>query len=161
MSEHLTDDARRRRAHATVDRVMSTLLAKDMAGFAGLWAPTGIMEFPFAPPGRPRRLDGADAVWEYVRDYTDHIDLRAITSETRHETQNPDVLVVEFSVEGLAVRTGRPYRMSYVAVIEVGAEGIVSYRDYWNPLAVAEALGADSELVAGSANAAAHQEARA
>ncbi|SHE95602.1 nuclear transport factor 2 family protein [Streptoalloteichus hindustanus] len=150
MSDHLSVDARRRRAHSTVDEALRLLLAKDMAGFAGLWAPNGTMEFPFAPAGRPRRLDGAAAVREYLRNYTDHLDVHAVTAQTRHETQNPDVLVVEFTVDGVAVRTGRPYQLSYVAVVEVGAEGIVSYRDYWNPLAAAEALGGLDELVGGT-----------
>ncbi|MHA6617871.1 hypothetical protein [Pseudonocardia sp. DLS-67] len=44
-----------------VDRALELLLAHDMAGFAGLWAADGTMEFPFAPDGYPRRLD--DTTW--------------------------------------------------------------------------------------------------
>jgi uncharacterized protein len=65
-----------------VDRAMDLLLAQDMAGFAALWAVDGTMEFPFAPEGYPQRLEGRAAVAEYLRDYTDHVDLRAITSRT-------------------------------------------------------------------------------
>src|SRR5688500_4636457 len=79
-----------------VDRAMELLLAHDMAGFAGLWAVDGTMEFPFASEGYPQRLDGRAAVTEYLRDYTDHVDLRAITSRTAHRTVDPEVVVVEF-----------------------------------------------------------------
>jgi ketosteroid isomerase-like protein len=34
------------------------LLAKDMAGYAGLWAVDGVMEFPFATADYPARLEG-------------------------------------------------------------------------------------------------------
>jgi ketosteroid isomerase-like protein len=131
-----------------VDRAMDLLLAHDMAGFAGLWAVDGTMEFPFAPAGYPQRLEGRAAVAEYLRDYTGHIDLRAITSRTLHQTVDPHVVVVEFEVDGTAVRTGRPYRMRYISVITVLDGEIAGYRDYWNPVAAAEALGGAEDLTA-------------
>jgi uncharacterized protein len=131
-----------------VDRAMDLLLAHDMAGFAGLWAVDGTIEFPFAPDGYPPRLEGRAAVAEYLRDYPEHVDLRAITSRTVHQTVDPDVVVVEFEVDGVAVRTRRPYRMRYVSVITVRGDEIVGYRDYWNPLAAAQALGGADELTA-------------
>lgn len=135
-------------ARDVVDRAMDLLLAHDMAGFAGLWAVDGTVEFPFAPDGYPQRLDGRAAVAEYLRDFTDHIDLHAITSRTVHQTLDPGVVVVEFEVDGTAVRTGRPYRMRYISVITVREGEILGYRDYWSPLAAAEALGGADELTA-------------
>ena len=105
-------------------------------------------------PGLPVRRTAArhayrdTAVAEYLRDYTDHVDLRAITSRTVHQTVDPDVVVVEFEVAGTAVRTGRPYRMRYIAVITVRDGEITGYRDYWSPLAAAEALGGAEDLTA-------------
>jgi ketosteroid isomerase-like protein len=131
-----------------VDRAMDLLLAHDMAGFAGLWAADGTIEFPFAPAGYPQRLEGRAAVAEYLRDYTDHVDLRAITSRTVHQTVDPDVVVVEFEVDGTAVGTGRPYRMRYISVITVRDGEITGYRDYWSPVAAAEALGGVEDLTA-------------
>jgi uncharacterized protein len=129
-----------------VDRAIDLLLAHDMAGFAGLWAVDGTMEFPFAPDGYPQRLDGRAAVTEYLRDYTDHVDVRAIPRRTVHRTLDPDVVVVEFEADGTAVRTGRPYRMRYISVITVREGEIAAYRDYWSPLAAAEALGGADQL---------------
>ncbi|MBD3007381.1 nuclear transport factor 2 family protein [Streptomyces sp. 5-10] len=116
------------------ERAKELLLDHDMMGFADLWAVDGTMEFPFAPPGRPRLLEGREAVREYVRDYPDHIDLRAVAHEVVHLTEDPDVLIVEFSMDAVAVGTGRPIRPGYVAVITVRDGEIASYRDYWNPL---------------------------
>jgi len=122
------------------ERARELLLAHDMRGFADLWAEDGTMEFPFAPPGWPRRLEGREAVREYVRDYTDHIDLRAVVHETVHRTADPGVLIVEFAVDAVAVPTGRPLRIDYVAVITVRDGEIASYRDYWNPLLLNDGL---------------------
>ncbi|MBO0681282.1 nuclear transport factor 2 family protein [Mycolicibacterium sp. S2-37] len=135
------DDERRRRANHTIDRALELLLAHDMTGFAMLWAPHGTMEFPFAGPGQPSRLDSRAAVLDYLAGYTEMLDVRNVIAQTRHQTLDPDTVVVEFDVEGVAVATQRPYLMRYIAVITVGDDGIVNYRDYWSPSAAADALG--------------------
>jgi uncharacterized protein len=155
VTEQLTDDARRRRAEDTVDRALDLLPAKDMAGFAALWAPDGTLEFPFAPPGYPARLDGRDAVRDYLAGYPDLVDVREIASRTRHATTDPDTVVVEFEAAGFSVATGAPYRLRYIAVITVTDAGIASYRDYWSPLDAARALGGDlDDLLAAFAGSA-------
>lgn len=136
-----------RSGNELVDRAMRLLLAKDMDGFADLWAVDGVMEFPFAPPGHPRP-EGREAVREHLRDYPDQVDLKAITYLRVHQTADPDVVIVEFQVDGVAVKTGRPYPMRYISVITTRDGEIVCYRDYWNPLAVASALGGLAEMAA-------------
>jgi uncharacterized protein len=148
----LTDDARRDRAHTTIDALQAALLAHDMDAFADQWAPNGSMTFPFAPPGWPR-LDGREAVREYLTGYTDNFDIRGIRHQIRHDTTNPDTVIVEFGVTGFALKTGRPYEMDYVAIITVGAEGITAYRDYWNALAAAAATGGVDDMIAAFTNA--------
>ncbi|MFI6173110.1 nuclear transport factor 2 family protein [Nocardia sp. NPDC051052] len=129
-----------------VDEALRLLLTKNMVGFAGLWAEQGSIEFPFAPPGYPSELTGRAAIEHYLRDYPEQLDVRAIDPPTVHVTADPEIVVVEFAAAGVAVRTGRPYRMRYIAVVTVRAGEIVHYRDYWNPLAAAEALGGAGEL---------------
>lgn len=138
-------EIRREHANAVIDRAMEMLLAHDMTGFAHLWAPHGTIEFPFAGPGQPARLDGRAAVADYLDGYTDTFDIRGITAQTRHQTLDPDTVVVEFEAAGVVVASQNPYSMRYVAVITVRADGIASYRDYWNPRAVDAALGIDAE----------------
>lgn len=133
-------------ASEVVDHALELLLAKDMAGFAGLWAETGVIEFPFAPPGYPPRVDGRAAVHEYLRGYPDLFDVREIADRVVHRTVDPEVVIAEFTASGTVVATGRPYRLRYIAVITVRAGEIRHYRDYWNPLAAAEAMGGSDEL---------------
>ncbi|GAA4532969.1 nuclear transport factor 2 family protein [Amycolatopsis samaneae] len=136
------------RPRELVEHALKLLLTKEMSAFAELWAEDGVLEFPFASPGYPSRLDGRAAVRAYLRDYPDIVDLRAITEQRVHETTDPEVVIAEFTAEGVVVRTGRPYRLSYVAVVTVRDGEIRHYRDYWSPLAAAQALGGADELTA-------------
>lgn len=131
-----------------VDQGIDLLLKHDMAGFAGLWAEDGVLEFPFAGPGYPKRVDGRDAIREYLRDYPNLLDIREVVAKTVHETADPAVVVVELTVAGMVVASGKPYELSYIAVITVEDGEIRHYRDYWSPLAAAEILGGVDELTA-------------
>jgi ketosteroid isomerase-like protein len=126
---------------AVFRRSVEFLLAKDMRGYLALWHEDAVAEFPFAPPASPRRLDGITAITDHLIDYPKKVAIARITHLTVHETTDPAVVVAEFGAAGTVVATGRPYEMSYVAVV-TGSEGkIIHYRDYWNPMVALEALG--------------------
>lgn len=124
-----------------VERALQLLLHHDMAAFADLWAEDGVLEFPFAQPGSPQRIDGRAAVRAYLRDYPDLLDVREVPERVVHRTEDPDVLIVEFTVNGVVVATDKPYTMRYIAVITVRDGEIQHYRDYWSPAAAAEIIG--------------------
>nr|WP_145488663.1 MULTISPECIES: nuclear transport factor 2 family protein [Streptomyces] len=114
------------------------LLDKDIPAWVALWAEDGLMEFPFAPDGRPRRLEGKEAIAAYMRPYPDHIDLHDFPDLRIHQTTEPETIVVEMRGVGRMVATGAPFDMTYIAVVTVRDGHFTSYRDYWNPLAVKE-----------------------
>ncbi|MFF1724808.1 nuclear transport factor 2 family protein [Streptomyces sviceus] len=114
------------------------LLDKNIPAWVDLWAEDGLMEFPFAPAGRPQRLEGKEAVAAYMRPYPDHIDLHDFPDLRIHQTTDPQTIVVEMRGVGRLVQTGAPFDMTYIAVVTVRDGRITSYRDYWNPLALQE-----------------------
>ena len=114
------------------------LLDKDIDAWTGLWSRDGVMEFPFAPPGWPARLEGREAVAAYMRHYPDHVDLRDFPELRIHQTTAPETIVAEMRATGRPVRTGGPFDMTYIAVVTVRDGLIVSYRYYWNPLGALE-----------------------
>ncbi|WP_199854823.1 nuclear transport factor 2 family protein [Streptomyces dioscori] len=118
-------------------RSLRMLLDKDIAAWVGLWDDQGVLEFPFAPEGWPKRLEGRAAVADYMRHYPDHIDLHDFPDLKIHETGEPGTIVVEMRGVGRVVETGKPFDMTYIAVVTVTGGLITHYRDYWNPLAVA------------------------
>ncbi|WP_067544332.1 nuclear transport factor 2 family protein [Nocardia crassostreae] len=131
---------------ALVEHALALLLDHDMAGFAGLWAVDGELEFPFAAADYPARIRGRAAIAGYLRDYPNILDIREIPERTVHETGDPEVVVVEFTAAGVVVATGRDYRLRYIAVITVRDAEIRHYRDYWSPLAAAEIMGGADAL---------------
>ncbi|WBQ07627.1 nuclear transport factor 2 family protein [Kribbella sp. CA-293567] len=114
------------------------LLNKAIPAWVDLWAEDGLMEFPFAPPGWPSRLEGREAIAAYMRSYPDHIDLQDIPDLQIHQTAAADTIVVEMRAVGRLVETGKPFEMTYIAVVTVQDGRFTSYRDYWNPLAILE-----------------------
>ncbi|WP_428935585.1 nuclear transport factor 2 family protein [Streptomyces sp. ACT015] len=114
------------------------LLDKDIPAWVALWAEDGLMEFPFAPDGWPRRLEGREAISAYMRHYPDHIGLHDFPDLRIHQTTDPRTIVVEMRGVGRLVESDAPFDMTYIAVVTVQEGLITSYRDYWNPLTVLE-----------------------
>ncbi|MEW2051441.1 nuclear transport factor 2 family protein [Streptomyces sp. NPDC005476] len=114
------------------------LLDKDIPAWVALWAEDGLLEFPFAPDGWPRRLEGKENIAAYMRQYPDHIDLHDFPDLRIHQTTDPQTIVVEMRGVGRLVESDAPFDMTYIAVVTVQEGHITSYRDYWNPLAVQE-----------------------
>lgn len=135
-----TEAQLRTHADELIDRFLDSLRRNDMRAFADTWAPDGVMEFPFAPPGYVV-LRSRDEVWDYVKDYTSRIVLHEVIEHRRHHTLDPAVVILEFSVRGAVVQTGNDYDMNYVSVMTVGPDGFTHFSDYWNSLAAAVALG--------------------
>ncbi|MFL5998504.1 MAG: nuclear transport factor 2 family protein [Streptomyces sp.] len=122
---------------------LKLLLDKDIAAWIDLWEDNGVFEFPFAPDGWPKRLDGKAAIADYMRAYPDHIDLHDFPHVEIHRTTAAQTIVVEMRGVGRLVETGSPFDMTYIAVVTVEDGRITHYRDYWNPLVVLQDSASD------------------
>ncbi|MBC3984448.1 nuclear transport factor 2 family protein [Streptomyces sp. AC536] len=118
-------------------------LAKDIDGWVALSDERVLVEFPYAPPGYPRRLTGRSELAAYLRDYPAHIDLRDVAHLEIHETADPTTIVAEWRGTGRVVATGAPYDMTYVVVATAHHGRFTRYRDYWNPLAIPDSMAAE------------------
>ena len=121
-------------------RSLDTFLAKDMKGWTDLCDETVVAEFPFAPEGSPTRLEGRPALFEYLRNYPDVIDVREIPTLRVYTTDDPNVAIAEWSASGSVLTNGNPYEMSYATFVTFRDGLIVNYREYWNPLAFIAAM---------------------
>jgi uncharacterized protein len=115
------------------NRCMEKLVAKDIEGFLELLHPDCVLEFPFAVPGRPRRLSGSAEVREFFLADAKLIEVRGVNELTTHQTTDPETIVVEFNGDGIALATGEPCEISFVSVFTARDGLCVRYRDYWNP----------------------------
>jgi ketosteroid isomerase-like protein len=118
------------------ERVLRAILDVQMDVYADLFATDGTLELPFAPPGIPRRIEGREAIRAFIRAGAER--LRGAPPQWQfrsvvvHETIDPEVIVTEFDVQGVAA--GGPYQFANLQVMTVRRGEIVSLRDYWNPL---------------------------
>ena len=108
----------------------------DIGALLGLCADDVVFEFPFAPPGRPARVEGKPALGDYLKALSGRMRIEGVSDMEIHETVKPDVAIIEMTMTGTVTATGAPYEQSYVVVLTVRDGLIARYRDYWNPLRV-------------------------
>lgn len=123
--------------------------ADDMPG---LFTDDIIFEFPFAPEGLPRRLEGRAALTAHMARLGPLIAFGDLVLEAVYPSG--ETVVLEFSCAGAGKATGLPYDQHYISVITLRDGRIAHYRDYWNPLTVLSALGGAEAAVAAYAGGA-------
>ena len=127
-----------------MERLHRLVAEGDLEGQAELFAPDGVLEWPFAPDGVPRRLEGREAIRAAFAPLGRRMREAgrrpgAVADVVVHETLDPEVVVVELALGG----GDNP--LPYVQVFRVRDGQIVSFRDYFGPrtaAALAAGLGA-------------------
>jgi ketosteroid isomerase-like protein len=109
----------------------------DVDQHAELFAEDGVWDFPMAKQGSKVKLEGREAIREWVMENArsaQEAGHRVLKYDELviHETADPEVIVVEFDLHGEVTHTGEKYRRSYVQVLRVRDNKIVSLRDYFN-----------------------------
>lgn len=117
-----------------------------------LFADNVIFEFPYAPDGLPKRLEGAAALAAHLERLGPLLTFGQM--ELGGVYAVGDTVVFEFSCTGEGVNTGAPYNQVYISVVTLREGRITHYRDYWNPLVVLKALGGAEAATAAYAGAA-------
>ena len=133
----------------TVARFLTAVVSPTPGDMADCYADRVIIEMPFAAGLTPERLENTReeirqrfAAGAAARRYT------AVRDARVHETADPDVLVIEYAIDGTRVADGRQFTMRFVMVLTFRDGLIVHSRDYTDPVAGARALGRLPELAA-------------
>jgi uncharacterized protein len=100
-----------------------------------------VIEWPFAVGG-PRRIEGraafaalagpARAALPFLVD--------AMVVDVVHETADPEVIVVEYHLDGTMTATGERRSSPLIAVIRASGDRITHWREYQDTLAIAQAM---------------------
>ena len=101
----------------------------DVQAWVDLCTDDVIFEFPFAPPGRPSRVEGKQALGEYLTAVPSRVEFDRLSNLETHQTLNPDVAIFEMTAIGRVKDTGEPYEMSYVVVLTVRDENRQPVKD--------------------------------
>lgn len=108
---------------------------------AHLLATDVVVETPFAPAGM-RRYEGREAWLSYYSAAGAGIlvDFEQFRELTTHQTDDPEVLVVEYELTGTVRATGRRASVTCIAVLHVSDGMIRRWREYQDLPAIAAAL---------------------
>ena len=124
---------------AIIERGLDGLVDGDH--FFDLLADDIVMEFVITVPGYPKRVAGRVSLAELYRSYGDTIILERGSDLVVHHDRDTSVVVLEYTMHGHIIATGRPYTNRFVSVIAIQDRKVTHWRDYLDPLAVFEALG--------------------
>jgi uncharacterized protein len=111
------------------------ILNGDADGFADLFAPDAVIETPFAgPPGMPARQEGREAIRATAR-HVLALPLRLDDFEVveLHQTQDPEVVIVEVRTKGTNTATGRSFTATSIQILRIRDGHIVLFRDFADP----------------------------
>ncbi|WP_020577777.1 nuclear transport factor 2 family protein [Actinopolymorpha alba] len=129
-----------REAFARFQEAVLEGTTEDLPGLAA----DVVVEWPFNPPGRPRRIQGRDAFRALARRGQEALPLRfeEFRNVVIHEVgAEPDSIVVEYDLAATNTATGHNAAASFALILSVHDGQITHLREYQNVLAMAEALG--------------------
>jgi uncharacterized protein len=113
-------------------RAIEALQVGDTDGWMEIYAPDAIHEFPFAPEGANRRLEGRDAIAAYMRQLPQRIRFGSLSDLRVREAG--DELIIEATGHHRRIADDTPRDLSYVWFITLRDGKVTHFRDYMNPL---------------------------
>ncbi len=129
-----------------LQQTLGEYLRPEATTFLEMLADDVVMEFPYTPPGGVRRVEGKEALAEYVGGVAGILNIDSMTLDAMHHDTGSNVVILEFAGKGSGAQTGRPYDQRYISVITLRDGRIAHYRDYWNPLVAIETLGGSDAI---------------
>jgi uncharacterized protein len=120
-----------------------------MRGLAGLVdgehyfdtvAQDAVFEFRYRFPDYPTKVVGREALMALYSRYGKNIELHGAGALVVNISQTPGVVILEYEVQGEAIRSGKLYENRFISVVTIEDRKIVGWRDYMDSLAAMSAL---------------------
>ena len=108
--------------------------------FLDMFAEDGVLEYPYAPAGLNSPVVGREAIVANFERIRKLLRSDGVADVSEIEVGDPNVVVIEFTGQGEGVVTGEAYNQRYISVIHMRDRSIVRYKDYWNPIALLQAV---------------------
>lgn len=135
-----------------VQRLLALIPNGPTPAMADVFAEDAVFEAPFLPPGAPTPEQGREAFRAHLREGMVLQRFESIENVQLHETSDPEVVIVEYRVHGVALGTGKRFANDIVMFLRIRDGVIVLSRVYANPLDAAVAFGMIDDLLAGLAS---------
>ncbi len=137
-----TKEQIKKEAQTTFKNHLKYLSSGRIKDWIELFTEDGVLEFPYAPKDFPKFVKGKKDLYEYMKNFPEHfkVDFENLHF---HSTEEPTLVIAEFSSNGHAISTGNPYIQKYISVVTTDTKGkIIRYVDFWNPMVAMEAINA-------------------
>lgn len=137
-----TKEQIRNAAQQTFKNHLEFLSSGRIKEWVDLFKEDGILEFPYGPKDFPTSVSGKEELYEYMKNFPNHFEVK-FDNLLFHATEEPTLIIAEFTSDGHALSTGKPYIQKYISVVTTDDEGkIIRYVDFWNPMVALEAIDA-------------------
>ncbi|MFF5173951.1 nuclear transport factor 2 family protein [Micromonospora sp. NPDC000089] len=124
-----------------VEQILRASRDQHTEAFVNLFASDGYIEWPYRPAGVAGRVEGRDQIREFLTAQANGlVTFHEYRDMVIHETIDPEVVIVEYEAHGTVIPTGAPLHQTIIAVLRIRDGLVVAYRDYLNPLVLAEIL---------------------
>ncbi|HEY4020920.1 MAG TPA: nuclear transport factor 2 family protein, partial [Pseudonocardiaceae bacterium] len=131
-------------AREVLERVRHAAISQSADDMSRVYAVDAVHEFPFTAPGVPSRLEGRDAIvnwitagWKANPQKYERYRTLAI-----HDTNDPETIIVEQDAIGTSATTGE-FALPNILVLTTRDGQVAHLRDYVNILAAAAVIGRD------------------
>jgi ketosteroid isomerase-like protein len=109
-------------------RAIEALRVGDVDGYLDIYAPDAVHEFPFAPEGAVRRLEGREAIAAYMRRLPEHIRFGELDNVRVRESG--DEVIIEATGHHRSIPDDTPMDLGYVWFITRRDGQVMHLRDY-------------------------------
>ena len=111
----------------------------DAASFVEMFAPDGVMEFPYGLPGF-ETIHGRDVLTARLQAQGDMLEFLEMSDPTVYEVDDGKTVVLEFVGTVRGVASGEVSQQKLVSIVTIEDQQIVHFVDYWNPLTLLGAI---------------------
>jgi Ketosteroid isomerase-related protein len=116
-----------------VHQFFELMKAKDIDGWAKLWANDGTILVCYPPQGFPDSINGKEQIVAGFRQLFGHFGTYDYQIKSTYITTNADVVVVEWDVVATLPERGTIYRGNNITVFRFRNGLISHYHDYFDP----------------------------
>jgi ketosteroid isomerase-like protein len=134
------DNDLRARNQALLERFFGAVGAGDIAMMQTLCTEDLVAEMPYNDP--PMRFESFAEYRSFVEPAFDLLQF-TLALDRVHVCTDPSMLIAEYTSDGTALPTGKPYRNVYIGIWRFRAGRICGIREFFNPALTTEALTPD------------------
>ncbi|NUR29353.1 MAG: nuclear transport factor 2 family protein [Catenulispora sp.] len=119
-----------RSTRETIELLLRTITEGTRDDLADLYAEDVVISNPFAPEGVPNEARGNAELRARMNGFSRVLRYDEVKRVTLHETTDPQVAVVEFTLAGTLLPTGETFELPSITVIRVVDGLITASRDH-------------------------------